>query len=62
MLTFLGQNVGQNRNISVGNKSSVNVADFVLSGSALVNQNYMYKGTESCIVSGNAECHSIQNL
>jgi hypothetical protein len=47
MLTFLEQNVGQNRNISVGNKSSVNVADFEPSGAALINQNYIHKGTES---------------
>ena len=54
MFTFLEQNVGQNCNISVGNKSSVNVADFELSGAALVNRNYMDKGIESCIISGSA--------
>jgi hypothetical protein len=43
MRAFLEQNVGQNRNISVGDKSSVNVADFEHSGAALINQNYMHK-------------------
>ena len=36
MFAFLVQNVGQNLNINVGNKSSVNVADFKLSDVALI--------------------------
>jgi hypothetical protein len=56
------QNAGQKSQHKVGSESFERVAEFSYLGTALTNQNHIYKEIKSRLNSGNACCHLIENL
>jgi hypothetical protein len=62
MVTFRHQNAGQNGYIQIGNKSFETVEQFKYLGTTLTNQNSIREEIKSKLKSGNACCHSVQNL
>jgi hypothetical protein len=62
MLLFRHQNVGQNRDIQIGNRSFENVLEFKYLEITVTNQILIHKEIKKKPNSGNACYHSIQNL
>jgi hypothetical protein len=62
MLVSHDQNVGQNRDIKIGNRSFENVSQFKYLGMTVTNQNMIQEEIKRKLNSGNACYHSIQNL
>jgi hypothetical protein len=62
--TFLSrhQNVGQNWNINIANKSFENVSQFKYLRTTVTNQNLIQEEIKRRLNSGNACYHSVQNL
>jgi hypothetical protein len=56
------QNAGQNRNIKIHNKLFERVKHFKYLETSLTNQNSIHEENQSTLRSGNACCHSVQNL
>jgi hypothetical protein len=56
------QNAGQNRDIKIGYRSFENVSQFKYLGMAIANQNLIQEEIKRRLNSGNACCHSVQNL
>jgi hypothetical protein len=61
MLFSRYQNVGQNRDIKIANRSFGNVSQFKYLGMTVTNQNLIQEEIER-LNSGNACYHSMQNL
>jgi sorting nexin-29 len=61
MLLSHHQNVGQNRDIKIGNRSFENVSQFKYSGTTVTNQNLIQEEIKMRLNSGNACYHSVQN-
>jgi hypothetical protein len=62
MIMSCDLNSGQNHNIRITNESFENVAKFKYFGVTLTNQNDIHDEIKSRLNSGNACCHSVQNL
>jgi hypothetical protein len=62
MLMSRSQKTGHKRSIKIANKSFEDVANFKYLGTALTDQNCMDEEINSRLNSGNACCHSVQNL
>jgi hypothetical protein len=62
MLLSHHQNVGQNREIKIANRSFENVSQFKYLGTTVTNQNFIQEETKKRLNSGNACYHSVQNL
>jgi hypothetical protein len=62
MLLSRHQNVGQNRDIKIANRSFENVSQFKYLGTAVTNQNLIEEEIKRRLNSGNACYHSVQNL
>jgi hypothetical protein len=56
------QNVGQNRDIKIVNRSFENVSQFIYLGTTVTNQNLIQEEITRSLNSGNACYHSVQNL
>jgi hypothetical protein len=56
------QNVGQNRDIKLANRSFENVSHFKYLGTTVTNQNLIQEEVKRRLNSGNACYHSIQNI
>jgi hypothetical protein len=56
------QNVGQNRDIKIANRSFENVSRFRYLGISVTNQNLIEEEIKRILNSGNACYHSVQNL
>jgi hypothetical protein len=56
------QNAGQNHNTKIENKSFERVGTVPLFRNKLLSQNSIQEETKSRLKSGNAFCHSVQNL
>jgi hypothetical protein len=53
---------GQNRDIMIANRLFENVSQFKYLGAAVTNQNFIQEEIKRRLNSGNACCHSVQNL
>jgi hypothetical protein len=62
MLLSRHQNVGQNWDIKIANRSLENVSQFKYLGTTVTNQNLMQEEINRRLNSGNACYHSVQNL
>jgi hypothetical protein len=62
MLLSHHQNIGQNQNIKMANRSLENVSQFKYLGTTVTNQNLIQKEIMRRLNSGNACYHSVQNL
>jgi hypothetical protein len=62
MLLSRHQNVGQNLNIKIANRSFGNVSQFKYLGTAVTNQNLIQEEIKMRLNSDNACYHSVQNL
>jgi hypothetical protein len=62
MLLSRHQNVGQNRDIKIANRSFEKVSQFKYLGTKVTNQNLIQEEIKRRLNSGNACCHSVQNL
>jgi hypothetical protein len=62
MLLSHHQNVGQNRDIKVANRSFENVSQFKYLGTTVTNQDLIQEEIKKRLNSGNACYHSVQNL
>jgi hypothetical protein len=62
MLLSRQQNVGQNRDIKIANRSFENVSQFKYLGTTVTNQNLIQEKIKKRLNSGNACHHSVQNL
>jgi hypothetical protein len=62
MVMSRDQNVGQNTNIQIGNKSFETVGKFKYLGITLMSQNSIHDENKNRLKSGNACCHFVQNL
>jgi hypothetical protein len=62
MLISRHQNVGQNRDIKLANRSFENVLQFKYLGTTVTNQNLILEELKRRLNSGNACYHSVQNL
>jgi hypothetical protein len=62
MLLSRHQNVGQNRDIKIANRSFENVSQFKYLGTTITNQNLIQEEIKRRLNSGNACYHSVQNL
>jgi sorting nexin-29 len=62
MLLSRQQNVGQNRDTKIANRSFENVSQFKYLGTTVTNQNLIQEEIKKRLNSGNACYHSVQNL
>jgi hypothetical protein len=62
MLLSYHQNVGQNQDIKMANRSFGNVSQFKYLGTTVTNQNLIQEKSKGRLNSGNACYHSVQNL
>jgi hypothetical protein len=62
MLLSRHQNIGQNRNIEIANRSFESVSQFKYLGTTVTNQNFIQEETKRIFNSDNVCCHSVQNL
>jgi hypothetical protein len=62
MLLSHHQNVGQNRDIEIANRSFENVSQFKYLGATVTNQNLIQEEIKRRLNCGNACYHSVQNL
>jgi hypothetical protein len=62
MVMSQDQNAGQSQNIKIGNSSFERVEEFKYLGATLIYQNSIQEEINSRLKSGNACCHSLQNL
>jgi hypothetical protein len=62
MLKSRYQNVGQNWDIKIANRSFENVSQFKYLGTTVTNQNLIQEEIKRRLNSGNACYHSVQNL
>jgi hypothetical protein len=62
MLLSRQQNVGQSHNVEIGDRSFENVAQFEYLGTTVTNQILIQAEIKRRLNSGNACCHSVQNL
>jgi hypothetical protein len=62
MLLSRHQNVDQNRNIKIANRSFENVSQFKHLGTTVTNQNVIQEKIKRRLNSGNSCYHSVQNL
>jgi hypothetical protein len=62
MLLSRHQNVGQNRDIKIANRSFGNVSQFKYLGTTVTNQNLIQEEIKGILNSGNACYHSVQSL
>jgi hypothetical protein len=62
MLLSRHQNIGQNRDIKIANRSFENVSQFKYLGTTVTNQNLIQEEIKRRLNSGNACFHSVQNL
>jgi hypothetical protein len=62
MLLSRHQNVSQNRDVKIANRSFKNVSQFKYLGTTVTNQNFIQKEIKRILNSGNACYHSVQNL
>jgi hypothetical protein len=62
MLLSRHQNVGQNQDIKMTNRSFENVSQFKYLGTTVTNQNLIQEEIKRRLNSGNACYHSVQNL
>jgi hypothetical protein len=62
MLLSRQQNVCQNRDIKIANRSFENVSQFKYLGTTVTNQNLIHEEIKRRLNSGNACYHSVQNL
>jgi hypothetical protein len=62
MLLYRHQNVGQNRDIIIANRSFENVSQFRYLGTTVTNQNLIHEEVTGTMNSGNACYHSVRNL
>jgi hypothetical protein len=62
MLVSRDQNAGQNREITIGNRSFQNVSQFKYMEMTVTNQNLIHEEIKRRLNSGNACYHSVQNL
>jgi hypothetical protein len=62
MLLSRHQNVSQNRDIKIANRSFENVSQFRYLGTTVTNQNLIQEEIKRRLNSGNACYHSVQNL
>jgi hypothetical protein len=62
MLLSRHQNVGQNRDIKIANRSFENVSQFKYLRTIVTSQNLIQEEIKRRLNSGNACCHSVQNL
>jgi hypothetical protein len=62
MLLSRHQNVGQNQDIKISNRSFENGSQFKYFGTTITNQNLIQEGIKRRLNSGNACYHSVQNL
>jgi sorting nexin-29 len=62
MLLSRQQNVGQNRDMKIANRSFENISQFKYLGTTVTDQNLMQEEIKRRLNSGNACYHSVQNL
>jgi hypothetical protein len=62
MLLFRPQNIVQNRDIKVANRSLENMTQFKYLGTTVTNQNFIQEEIKRRLTSGNACYHSVQKL
>jgi hypothetical protein len=62
MLLPRQQNIGENRDMKIANRSFENVSQFKYLGTTVTNQNLIHKEIKRRLNSGNASYHSVQNL
>jgi hypothetical protein len=62
MLVSRDQNVGQNREIKIGNRSFENVSQFKYLGTTVTNENLIQEEIKRRLNSGNAWYHSVHNF
>jgi hypothetical protein len=62
MLLSRHQNASQNRDIKIVNRSLENVSQFKYLGTTVINKNFIQEKIKRRLNSGNACCHSVQNL
>jgi hypothetical protein len=62
MLLSRHQNVGQNRDIKIANRSFENVSQFIYFATTVTNQNLIQEEIKRILNSGNACYHSVQKL
>jgi hypothetical protein len=62
VLLFHHQNVGQNRDMQIANRSFENVSQFKYLGTTVRNQNFIKEEIKRRMSSGNACYHSVHNL
>jgi hypothetical protein len=62
MLLSRQQNVGQNRDIKIANRSFKNLSQFKYFGTTVTRQNLIQEDIKRRLNSGNACYHSVQNL
>jgi hypothetical protein len=62
MLLSRHENVGQNRDIKIANRSFENVSQFKYLGMTVTNKNFIQEEIKRRLNSGNACYHSVQNL